>query len=333
MDKISIIIPNYNCEKYIIKCLDSVINQDYSNKEIIIIDDGSQDNSINIINDYIKIHNKENIILICQKNMNAAIARNEGLKNASGKYLIFLDSDDELEKNILSTSISHLKKEKSDLLIGNYTVINQNNKILRENKMFSKNVNYIDNEIYKKLVMISPVPSNKIYNMDIIKKNNIYWGNVRIGQDLNFYLKYLCHCKKVSVINTFLYKYRIVENSISRSYDYRILDIVNSFKDTKKHYKNNNMLSCYDNYVQVLELKNYNCQIWKQINFPTYKERRMIVDYFSVQEKKINYKKCLNYNKELKKIRLKFNLKVIFKYVYTFPLTIHLLKHFKNKRG
>ena len=92
MDKISVIIPVYNVERYLRECLDSIINQTYRNLEIICIDDGSLDNSINILKDYSKIDNR--IFIKQQQNRGPSKARNEGIKISTGKYLIFVDSDD-----------------------------------------------------------------------------------------------------------------------------------------------------------------------------------------------------------------------------------------------
>lgn len=328
MNKISIIIPMYNCEKYIIKCLESVTKQDYKNKEIIIVDDGSTDKSVEIVSKYIINFKEKNITLYCQNNLNASIARNRGMENATGEYIIFLDADDELENGILSKIALIIQNQKSDLIIGNYEVINQNNKIIKKNIFFSKNSILKNEEIFKKIISISPVPSNKVYSMEIIKKNNLFWGNVRIGQDLNFYLKYLLHCKNVSVVNENMYKYRIVENSISRSYDYRILDIVTSFNDIKKHYKSNHKVANYGKYIQSLELKNYSSHIWKQAYFKTKQERKMIVDYFKIQEKKIDYKECQSYDK---KLRLKFKMKCLLKNIYTSKFVCNIIKNKKSK--
>ena len=95
MDKITIIIPVYNSESYLEECLDSVIKQDYSNLEIILVNDGSTDKSIEICIKYSQIDSR--IVVINSINKGVSSARNIGLKNANGKYVIFVDSDDEIE--------------------------------------------------------------------------------------------------------------------------------------------------------------------------------------------------------------------------------------------
>ena len=93
-NKVSIIIPAYNCEKYIFECLESVINQTYSNLEIIIIDDGSTDNTSEICQRFEKIDNR--IIYTWQENSGVSKARNKGIDLAKGKYIVFIDADDKV---------------------------------------------------------------------------------------------------------------------------------------------------------------------------------------------------------------------------------------------
>lgn len=330
MDKISIIIPNYNGEKFLIQCLDSVVNQNYVNKEIIIVDDGSTDYSIEIIKKYIKKHSQDSIKFIFQSNLNASIARNEGIKVASGDYVLFLDSDDILENNIINKCIKDIKKNNADLLIGNYKIINENNIEIENNKDIIGGKEYNSKSILVKLFDVNPVPSNKIYNLKLIKDNNLVFGNVRIGQDLNFYLKYLLVCNKVVTLDESIYKYRIVANSISRSKNFRIFDIVESFNDVKKYYEIKNSYSLYQEYIQVLELRHYHRQMEKQILFKTRQERKLIVNYFEIHEKKLQYKTMKNFNKYYKKNYMKFKIKIFFSIIYRSKIYLIIKRNFKK---
>lgn len=327
MDKVSIIIPNYNNEKYIIDCLNSVKNQNYSDIEIIVIDDGSTDNSVKIVSDYIKNNNELDIKLICQNNLNGAIARNEGLKVVTGKYLIFLDSDDMLDNNVINYSISKIKEHNCDLLIGNYSEINENNVNIKKYNFIKEEKIVSDSEILNNLTELTPNPTNKVYDTDIIRQNNISWGNVRIGQDLNFYLKYLLNCKKVYITEKNMYKYRVINTSISRKYDFRILDIVNCFDDVKKYYKKLNKYDLYLKYIPNIELLHYNIQMGKQIKFKNKNFRKIIVNYFLISENKIDYSKCINYSEKYKKIHNKFKLLKYFKFIYT----SNIYRNMKNR--
>lgn len=112
--KVSIIIPIYNSEKYLKQCLESIINQTYKNIEIICINDGSTDNSEKIIKDYLKTN--KNITYLKQPNAGQSIARNKGLEKATGDFILFVDSDDFIEKNMVEKLIDPLtKSSKIDL--------------------------------------------------------------------------------------------------------------------------------------------------------------------------------------------------------------------------
>ena len=115
---VAVIIPFYNVERYIDRCLASVVNQTYKNLEIIIVDDGSQDKSINIVNDYINRFN--NIILIQKENGGISSARNKALDIANGNYIVFIDSDDYIEDNMIEKLYTDLLNTSSDISICNY---------------------------------------------------------------------------------------------------------------------------------------------------------------------------------------------------------------------
>lgn len=107
-EKISVIIPVYNCEKYLNKCVDSVLNQTYTNYEIILIDDGSTDRSSEICDKYEKVSKK--VKVLHQKNSGVSQARNNGVDIAEGKYICFLDSDDYIEKEYFKFAIEKMQK-------------------------------------------------------------------------------------------------------------------------------------------------------------------------------------------------------------------------------
>ena len=115
MIDLSIIIPVYNAEKYLDKCLDNIINQSFNNYEIILVNDGSTDNSEKIVDDYVNKYS--NIIKINKKNGGPGAARDEGLKIARGNYISFVDSDDYVDSNMLSYMMNYIKKYNCDIAI------------------------------------------------------------------------------------------------------------------------------------------------------------------------------------------------------------------------
>ena len=129
--KISVVVPVFNSEKYLEKCIDSIINQTYKNIEIILINDGSSDKSEEICNSYLKTY--KNIKLINQSNSGVSVARNNGLKSSTGDYVLFVDSDDWLEKDMLEIMVKEIDNFDIDIVRCEYFV--ENNPVL-EDKYF-----------------------------------------------------------------------------------------------------------------------------------------------------------------------------------------------------
>ena len=312
-EKISFVIPMYNAEKYIEECINSIINQDYPNKEIIVVDDESTDESVKICN------SKYNgiIKLITKNNFGVPAARNVGINEATGKYIMLIDSDDCLssDNTIISRMIKKMQDENSDIIMGNMNVINEKSEFIKEKKLYFEE---IKNEKLKRC-LADPLPSNKIYNLDIIKNNKIFFDNVRIGQDLNFYLKYIYNCKKVSIIDDTVSYYRIVSNSISRTYTIKILDIVNSMACVEKYYHKVNASDIDFENLKIVKLQHYYSQLGKNIYFNIL-DRCFIIRYLKNEMSKIkldNFNKDLSTEKFIKKIKFKAKIKCsLMFYVY-----------------
>lgn len=322
--KVSVIMPNYNAEKYISRCINSVLNQKYENIELIIVDDGSNDESCRIIERYSKEH--ENIRTIYQQNLNAAIARNRGIEHATGEYLIFLDSDDILYPNAIKKMVSKIEEDNSDLVIGNFNLIDQYDNTIND-CIFTDYDKVEENAIT--LNGLTPNPSNKLYRASIISKYGIVFGNVRIGQDLNFYLKYLLKCKRVSLVNDFIYGWRTLSESISNKVSFRIFDITESFKDTRNFYIKENKQDVYDSYIKMVEYRHYYLQMEKQVKFPDRKSRKLVVDYFKYHLNNIDVKSCLNFKENISDYR-KCILKMRFAPLYKSLLYKKILKIYKG---
>lgn len=307
--KVSVIIPNYNAGEFIGKCVESVINQSYKNIEIIIIDDGSTDNSWEVIE---CLKAKDNITVIRQPNLNASIARNRGIDLATGSYALFLDSDDELCDNAIEILVNEFEKNNVELVVGNFILIDKNNNKIKDN-------NVVDRDFIctnpMEVIGIIPNPSNKLFNLEIIKKNNIYFGNVRIGQDLNFYLKYILYCKSIKLINKDIYMWRKLGTSMSNSCNLRIFDITETFRDIKLFYKQRGYIKLYEQYIKIIEYRHYYLQMEKQKNFKQRKIRKIIVDFFKIKLEELEVKDCKNFQ-QYKSDYVKSKIKLFFKTLY-----------------
>lgn len=315
--KISVIIPNYNNEKYIEKCLESILNQNYKNIEIIFIDDGSSDLSVSVAKNILSSSDVKYSI-IEQYNQNASVARNRGIEIATGDYVYFLDSDDYIaSEDVFQNLITSIGD--CDLVIGKYNIINEEGE---EIGVYDWTDDVNDFDCQYKYCNVSPNPSNKFYDLKIIKKHNLYFSNVRIGQDLNFYLKYLLFCENIITVDFPIYNYRFFQSNMSNTINFRIMDIKESIGEVKKFYQRNNSLDLYKKYITTAALKNYHVQLAKVYKFKDKKARKLVYNYFDycIYENSRDVIKNDNYKREykkylLKKYLLRFNLYKFYKIV------------------
>lgn len=226
MDKVSIIVPVYNSEKYLNRCISSIINQSYKNLEIILVNDGSTDNSLIICNSYSW---DERIKIINKKNAGVSEARNDGLQNVSGKYTMFVDSDDWIDNNCVACCMDAIKKNNFDLVIFPYIREYQTKKLARylyEKELDLKGKEKVQNELLRKL--IGPF-NNELKDPTSMEINNAVWGklyrtsilkNIRfisykltVGEDLIFNMNVLLKVKNAKYITGTYYHYNKVNYS------------------------------------------------------------------------------------------------------------------------
>lgn len=311
---VSIIIPNYNCEKYIDKCINSVINQTYKNIEVIVVDDGSTDKSLDIIKKFI---DNDKVKLIIQDRQNAAIGRNRGIDASKGEYLLFIDSDDILFPSSVEKLVNTAYKADVDFVMGNMKEMDEEDTITKELQFFDSNKIISD---YRELIALIPAPTNKFFKASVIKDNNISFGNVRIGQDLNFFLKYLLCCKNIAVINEYIYAWRDTQGSMSRTVNFKIFDITESFKDIKRYYLSKDAYDDYNSYIRMIEYHNYYHQMDKQMNFLKRRTRKLVVEYFRYNILELgDVTECKNFSQYTDEYR-KCSLKLLFKPLYVSSL-------------
>lgn len=218
---ISIIIPVYNMEKYLAKCLDSVINQSYTNLEILLIDDGSVDTSSQICMEYVK---KDNRIKYYKKeNGGLSSARNFGLDKCNGDYIGFVDSDDVIHRDMFNILYNNIKVTNSDLSI--CEVIRFNDK--PEFEVIDSYEIYSKQDILKIIledIKICNFAVNKLYKRDIVKDIRYPLGKVQ--EDVGTTYKYIMNAEKIVYTESKLYGYYSRDNSISKAinkkfiYDY-----------------------------------------------------------------------------------------------------------------
>lgn len=231
---ISIIIPVYNVSKYLRQCLDSVVHQTYKNLEIILIDDGSTDNSLSICEEYqLK---DQRIILITQENKGNATARNKGIEMSSSEYIMFMDSDDWMALNTVESVIPYI--EDSDLVCFSFTKEYEDNQVVRSlvlNGAYHADfiqrriTGLVKEELYDPSHLETLVTMwGKVYKAAIIKENNIFVKNMsQIGawEDGLFNWEYLNQANSVYILDKPFYNYRKFNpNSVTSNYKKNFLN-------------------------------------------------------------------------------------------------------------
>ena len=207
MSKITIIVPVYNREGTLSKCVDSILSQSFQDFDIILVDDGSTDNSLNICREYQAKHDR--ITVIRKKNGGVSSARNIGLSHANGEWIRFVDSDDYLPLDSLEIFNSAVKSSNADFYISNFITKTPSGKelILDVNDAYWKGDTY-KALIYTQKLGISGVPWNKLFRRDIIEKHNIKFDEtMRCFEDEVFSLQYMKYADSTCVIShpTYIY--------------------------------------------------------------------------------------------------------------------------------
>lgn len=208
-DLITIIVSIYNGEQYLRECIESIINQDYEKLEIILVNDGSNDNSLGIINEYKKKDNR--IIIINKKNSGVSISRNNAIDIAKGKYICFIDQDDIISKNYVSYYYYLIKKNNCEIAttpqpLKFFGDIKENKKIKDEVSVITGEEATI-NMLYHKFVI---APWNKMISKDLIDKYNIrFEPTFFCGEGFAFSIECFVNAKMVALGNKKVYYYRI----------------------------------------------------------------------------------------------------------------------------
>lgn len=231
MIKVSIIVPVYNVEHYLKKCIESIINQSLSDIEIILIDDGSTDSSGEICDSYQKIDRR--IKVIHKNNEGLGLTRNSGLDIAQGEYIGFVDSDDYIDKDMYLNLYNASDQETADIVYGGYKKF-INDKIIANHQLVNKKISFCGKEqiTYFLFDLLATVPKEKkdslygatvwkgIFKRSIINNYNIKFVSERklISEDIIWDIDYISKCSKINVIERSDYYYRTNLVSLTKIY-------------------------------------------------------------------------------------------------------------------
>lgn len=289
---VSIIIPIYNVEKYIEQCLNSVLLQTYKDIQVIIVDDGSTDNSTKIVRKVVK--DDKRIVFLNQKNKGVSEARNYALKFVKGEYILFIDSDDYLEKEAIEEMVNKMETTESDIIICGYNKFYDLNTKQDLKVLYDKNENeFYTNKDIAEMMLENKMEGylwNKLFRTKIWKSLNLSFDSGRYVQDWFPVFKYIVNSNKIRFIQKPLYNYRQREGSaVNKKRDKFLNDYCYAVRKILNYIDNSNLL--FDNsivdyfkyytYIQAIQYyislnakegfniyKLYDDRIYLQINDP-----------------------------------------------------------------
>lgn len=251
-DLITVIIPVYNAEKYIAECLESLINQTYKNLEIIVINDGSKDNSGTICDQYKEKDSR--IQVIHKENGGVSLARNSGLEIAKGKYIAFVDGDDYLDKEYFEKMLKILKEKQVDIVLCGFNRVYDNNieKVTKGKSLIMNKEEFLTDIL--NVQGGAGIVHSKLWKKEVIQGTN-FDKNIKIGEDSYFCIQAVKNVNNVYVLDEALYNYRFNNESAVRKYKKDFPDLcLTSMKIAKKYiekeYNNNkNIIKKFNNYI------------------------------------------------------------------------------------
>ena len=291
-DLISIVIPIYNAEKKLSRCISSVLDQKYSNIEIILIDDGSKDNSLIIANEWKKKDSR--IKVISKENGGVSSARNKGIANSKGDYIMFVDADDWVEPEFCAFFYDNFKNNPDVQIISSAAYINKNDEEI-ENPFWNGEKKYFTGKekeemelqaIFKEAASYVPRFATfgttwaKAYDVEWLRKQNIiYEPELRRGQDTVFNLHAFETAEKVLYVKRFLYHYRMNSGSTVNKYTEGTIDILERIsryilKFIKEHGKDERFYQAYNNKSIQLLSQSINSDYAHKNNPKNYLTRR-----------------------------------------------------------
>ncbi|WP_299231491.1 glycosyltransferase [uncultured Bacteroides sp.] len=291
--KVSIIVPVFNLELYLHRCLDSLIHQTYNNIEIIVVNDGSKDKSISIINKYAE--QDKRFIVIDKKNEGVSVARNEGINKANGKYIMFVDGDDWIDCDMIEKLVETAEKTQSDFVGAGFIFEDlENNKkrcspdgftqVLFEGKEILKNYlvgNYIWSSVW-----------GGIYLLETIVKNNIYFApEIKYAEDVFFTINFMAFAKKIIVREEHFYHVLVRASSVTRNSIHE-LDKKKKRPNVEEFLKKNNLWDEYKDYYKAWFVRFSNYELYHLALKVNYKIFR---DFYNEYTKTTDYKKWNNY--------------------------------------
>lgn len=204
MPKVSIIVPVYNTEKYLKKCLDSLLNQTLEDIEIIVVNDSSPDNSQVIIDEYVK--KDKRVKSYIKPNGGQGDARNLGLEKATGEYIGYVDSDDFVDSKMYEDMYNKAVEEKSDIVNVGYYIYSETGKVIQE-QIYRRDTTPTNIKETPQVLFDNTAVTNKLFKASLLKNNNIKFRVKKWYEDFDFVIKTICYASSIAIIEKPYYYY------------------------------------------------------------------------------------------------------------------------------
>lgn len=256
MPKVSIIVPIYNVEKYLERCINSLIGQTLDDIQIILVNDGSTDSSGKIAKEY-AIKHQDKIMYLEKENGGLSDARNYGLPYATGEYIAFLDSDDYIDKEAYKAMYDKAKQENADYLECDF-IWEYPNKLKEDKRVDYKNKKEM-------LAFVRVVAWNKLIKREVIEKNKLEFPKGLRYEDVEFTYKLIPHLNKVSYIDKCFIHYTQRENSIANVQNARTSEIFTILDNVISYYKENEFYKEYEDELEYNYARYLLCSSLKRI--------------------------------------------------------------------
>lgn len=291
---ISVIVPVYQVENYIINCLKSLSLQTFKDFEIIIVNDGSKDKSINLAKSFLENSNL-NYYITNQENQGVSSARNHGINLANGEWIVCIDSDDILHKNFLKYLYEGVIKSKTDISMGSFQMVNENNLFKPPKNPYRVSIysqkEILYNFLVRRMKIISPAI---LVKKELITSKNIFYNeNMSFSEDVHWIWRLLFNVNKISYIHAEIYNYNLRPNSTMTSSDirkvltgyYGFVKLNKQLNDSELNFPTNIILDrwvlgslrssskmmSFEDFCELTKSMNYKVHMKRLINFPDYR--------------------------------------------------------------
>ena len=314
---VSIIMPVYNCERFLSESIESVISQSYKNWELLIVDDGSKDKSVSIIESYARKDSRIRLFKNETEEHGPGIARNYGIERISGKYTYFIDADDWIEKELLQDTVSLAEKTDADIVPFGF-VIEENGKQIKKPLVPCGNFEFQDfKRIANEIIRGTWAECHELIRSELLE--NVRHNKYRTCEDICFQMDLLCNITKVCGIDKEYYHYRIVKESISHT-DKRgdeLMETSIAVWEKERKFVEHCGLNEESQAMKNVAIERYTgCLYWMK-KYPIsltekYKQIKNIGNIMEINKYKRNYD-CSGYSgmRKIAKLLVKYNLEII----------------------